>query len=635
MNQLSEWLGKAAIDDLIDPTQGWEPIRRDDTFGWIVYDLSELRAMIKDKSGALVFQCRFWEQKGRKGQVYFVGGIDPQKLQEISPWLIKNSFGLEQGTWGNSNRSLMIFAWSDSVKIAEQYLPESICSLHELYDRSKAFGCYELLRDAFASLGWAIKEASLDMPVFRIFVILCARRSSVLIGDESSLELIPYAVECHIDDTDIPFIEAALRIRKASPVFPMGNRHKISNRLLRQMSGGTDSMENGTIVHIGCGSVGSKIAVHLARSGIGPFNLIDNAAFSPHNIARHALIPVSEIPGQPKASLLAKQIRFFRTNAEPYVEDITSLCLRQDRITEIFPDDTRLIVETTGSIAVRELLVDLPAGKLPGRLMHAALYQSGKIGLMAFEGLNRNPNVCDLVVRFRDIGIDNDDIGSIFQASSDSINRQNVGLGCGSHTMVMPDTRISLYAAAMAERARQVLKDRSIKNGELWVGKLDENELQVPWRFFKLGPTAVLKVKMRNSWEIRILEQAADQMIKDSEKYGEMETGGVLIGRISLTRRCFTISRVLEAPPDSQRSRTSFILGTTGLKSKVLEMHHKSGGFLSYVGTWHSHPKGGGPSQLDKDSLEQMKRLRFGAPAVSLIWTPPGFNAIVDEGKLS
>ena len=117
--------------------------------------------------------------------------------------------------------------------------------------------------------------------------------------------------------------------------------------------------------------------------------------------------------------------------------------------------------------------------------------------------------------------------------------------------------------------------------------------------------------------------------------YGEIETGGVLIGRISLTRRCITISRLIEAPPDSRRSPNLFVLGTKGLQRKVKEIHDKSSGFLNYVGTWHSHPKGGQPSELDKKSLEQMKKLRFGAPAVSLIWTPAGFDTIIDEGKLS
>ncbi|MCK4830656.1 ThiF family adenylyltransferase, partial [bacterium] len=296
------------------------------------------------------------------------------------------------------------------------------------------------------------------MPIFPIFVILCARRPCDLIGDDSSLELIPYVVECHVEDAKLPFAESAIRIRKDSPVFPLGHRHALTSKLLKRMSGGTDTMKNGPIVHLGCGSVGSKIAMHLARCGHGPFKLIDKAAFSPHNVARHALTPVPEIPGQPKASLLAEQIRMLRADAEPHIEDIATLCQHSDNKTRVFPDDTRLVIESTGSMAVRELLVALPPRKLTGRLLHVALYEFGKIGLMALEGHGRNPNVSDLIVRYRDLGVKINEIGSRFQISSDSISRQEVGLGCGSHTMVMPDTRVSLYAAGMAERARQVLE---------------------------------------------------------------------------------------------------------------------------------------------------------------------------------
>ena len=635
LNQLSEWLAKAAINDLIDPRQGWEPIRRDDTFGWLVYDLSGFRNLVQDKKGAFAFQCRFLEIRDRKEQLYFVGGIEHNKPRDISPWLIDNSFFMKEGPLGSLYGSLMIFCWSDSEEIVERYLPESIHNLRELYNRANEYGCLTPLRNAFISLGWAIKSASVDMPIFPIFFILCARRPCVLIGDDSSLELIPYMVECHVEDTKLPFSEAAIRVSEDSPILPLGHRHALNSKLLRNMSGGADKMKNGPIVHIGCGSVGSKIAIHLARSGHGPFKLVDRAAFSPHNVARHALIPVPEIPGQLKATLLAEQIKMLRADAEPYNEDIATLCQRSDNKMKIFTDDTSLIIESTGSTAVRELLVALPPRKLKGRLLHAALYQFGRIGLMALEGHGRNPNVSDLLIRFWDLGIDNDDLRSLFQNPSDSISRQEIGQGCGSHTMVMPDTRVSLYAAGIAERASQVLEGNVTQNGELWIGTLDANEFQISWRLIELSRTKVLSLKYKNDWEIRILEHALDQITKEVKKYGDIETGGVLIGRISLTRRCFTVSRLIEAPLDSKRSPHSFVLGTEGLKKKVKEIHAKSGGFLNYVGTWHSHPKGGEPSALDKDSLERMKKLRFGAPAVSVIWTPTGFNSIIDEGKLS
>ncbi|MBC8459603.1 MAG: hypothetical protein H8D67_16555, partial [Deltaproteobacteria bacterium] len=92
LNQLLEWLRKAAIDDLIDPRQGWEPIRRDDTFGWVIYDLSGFRTLVQDREGALAFRRRFWEWKDREEHLHFGGGIVFHKPRVISPWLVCLSF---------------------------------------------------------------------------------------------------------------------------------------------------------------------------------------------------------------------------------------------------------------------------------------------------------------------------------------------------------------------------------------------------------------------------------------------------------------------------------------------------------------------------------------------------------------
>jgi len=636
LNQLSEWLGKAAIDDLIDPNQGWEPIRRDDNYGWIVYDLKGLRDLVTEKQGFHTFQCRFWKREDRSYPLYFVGRTNHAKARDISPWLVKNSFFIEDNPVGPSYVCLMVFVWPSSGIITDKYLPEGVSNLTELHKNAKKYGCDKSLKDAFINLGWAMKEASLNLKSFPLFVVLCVRRPYKIIDDNSSLELIPYVVECHVEENSHRgFAESAVRIREESQVFPLGHRYALTSNLLRRMSGGRETMRNRPIVHIGCGSVGSKIALHLARSGAGPFKLIDNAAFSPHNVARHALIPLPEIPGQPKASFLAEEIKMLRTEAEPYDDDIATLVNHSEKIKKIFQDGSGLIIESTGSTAVRELLASLPPSKLSGRLIHAALYTSGMTGLMAIEGNHRNPSVSDLITRYWDLGIDDNGMRSKIDRFEDSMRRQDVGLGCGSHTMILPDTRISLYAAGMAERARQLLDRNFPQHGELWIGELDENELQVSWKLVELNKTNILTVKANNDWEVRILKQAMDQITKEVEKYSEIETGGVLIGRISLSRRCFTVSRVLDAPSDSKRSPTSFVLGINDLKTKVQEIFDKSTGYLNYIGTWHSHPKGGTPSDIDRISLERMKRHRFGAPAVSLIWTPSGFNAIIDEGKLS
>ena len=252
---------------------------------------------------------------------------------------------------------------------------------------------------------------------------------------------------------------------------------------------------------------------------------------------------------------------------------------------------------------------------------------------MAIEGSLRNPNVSDLVIGFWDERIDDNDIGLKFFQDTEAISRQEVGLGCGSHTMIMPDTRISLFSAVMAERARQIIESETLDDGELLIGLLDDNELYVEWKRIYLEKTTVINLKGENKWEIRLLGKAINQIMKEANEWDKIETGGVLIGKISIVRRCCTISRVLEAPPDSTRSENQFILGIEGLRKKVLELHVRSGNTLTYVGTWHSHPRGGESSSVDKASLQKINKLRFGFPTIGLIWTSQGFNAVVDEGN--
>lgn len=276
LNRLSEWLRDAAADDLIDRDQGWEPIRRDHTFGSIVYDLSGLRDCIEDTAGALVFQCAFGEIAHNAGRSYIVNEIDYQSPQSITSLLIQSSFITKNLPEITLHGSLMILVWPDAAHIADRYMPEGIQNLRELYDRAKDYGCYEVLKRVFVSIGFAIKQASLPRSVFPIPIVLCARRPHRLINDDHSIELIPYMAICHVQADQFPSAGSAVKFSEDSPVFPIGHRHAISAQLLRQMSGATETVDNGPIVHIGCGSVGSKIALHLARAGHGPFKLVDN-----------------------------------------------------------------------------------------------------------------------------------------------------------------------------------------------------------------------------------------------------------------------------------------------------------------------------------------------------------------------
>jgi integrative and conjugative element protein (TIGR02256 family) len=636
LNQLSDWLDKAAINDLIDPEQGWEPIRRDYTSGWMVYDVSHFKEHVQDRQGSCMFVCNALVEASRNGK-YYRGWVVDDKAVAVTPALIANSFDRYQLTlFGPLYRHLTVLVWGSSQSIIDRYLPENVGNFHQLCERAKNCGTYDALCSEITNIGWAFKEASLDLVEFPIFVVLCVRRPHHLIGDDSSLEFIPYLIECKAVDRISTLPASVFMIDEDSPVIPLGHRHKVNKKLLRRMSGLKESMDGGPIVHIGCGSVGSKIAMHLARSGQEPFVLIDKSLFSPHNVARHALVPPADIPGIPKAALLAGEISRLRLEAEPIIDDIIEICRGQSDNPNPLLKENRLVIESTGSVAVRDMLASLPDGHVKGRLLHAVLYAQGKVGIVAIEGRGRNPNVNDLVLRFYDECIDDADLRSFFSGEP-SISRQEVGLGCGSETMVMPDTRVSLFASGMAQQALQILaeEDGGSEEGELWIGTLAKNEMGVSWKFLKAARTKVLRVTEQNLWEVRISDRVIRLMREEMDVWGETETGGVLMGRISLYNRCFNISRLIDAPPDSIRRKDSFILGVKGLRYKVQETQDRSGGVLTYLGTWHSHPKGGEPSPTDKVSLDRLTKLRFGTPAVGLIVTPSGFRVIVNEGRLT
>ena len=400
------------------------------------------------------------------------------------------------------------------------------------------------------------------------------------------------------------------------------------------MSGCTTNEDFGHIVLIGCGSIGSKIALHFARAGHGPFTLIDKGILSPHNAARHALTFSTELPfNLHKSYLLAEEIKKFHQKAVPVQGDFVNI--HRDSSRELlFPSDTSLVIDSTGSIKVREYLASLDSKKLPGRLIHVALYNNGQIGIVAIEGKSRNPNVSDLIAEFWNTLVDDRVLSSTFMKAQ--LDRTEIGLGCGSHTMIMPDTIVSLHSAGMAEMIRQKLERGLSDSGEIWIGVTENSGFGITWEHQTIEQSVILKIRTENKWEIRILKRAMDQITEDAKKWKDIETGGVLIGRISLNRRCIIVTRMLEAPPDSTRSKTSFVLGKEGLRKKVTEIYERSGRTLSYVGTWHSHPCGPKEaSSTDRISFERIKQLRLGAPALYLIWTPSGIGGIIDEGKLS
>lgn len=76
-----------------------------------------------------------------------------------------------------------------------------------------------------------------------------------------------------------------------------------------------------------------------------------------------------------------------------------------------------------------------------------------------------------------------------------------------------------------------------------------------------------------------------------------------------------------DAPEDSKRRPSYFELGTIGLNDKIESYEVKTNGLLTYIGTWHSHPLGCGPSGTDRGMKEKLMKDRENCPSVCLIYS--------------
>jgi hypothetical protein len=138
--------------------------------------------------------------------------------------------------------------------------------------------------------------------------------------------------------------------------------------------------------------------------------------------------------------------------------------------------------------------------------------------------------------------------------------------------------------------------------------------------------------RSRRWWlEHSILHPVAQAIHADALRWGALETGGALVGRISFENRTITIAGLVDAPPDSVREAARFVLGTNGLVQNLRTANAASLGYLAFIGTWHSHPKGGAHSGIDRNTLRGIAEDAGGLPAVSLVWTPTGLRCAVDR----
>ena len=105
---------------------------------------------------------------------------------------------------------------------------------------------------------------------------------------------------------------------------------------------------------------------------------------------------------------------------------------------------------------------------------------------------------------------------------------------------------------------------------------------------------------------LQIEEAASLELDRLCSDAGELETGGVLIGRYSSDLAVAIIMEVSAPPEDSHCGRAWFKRGVAGLQ-EMLRRKWRSGQGTHYIGEWHYHPAS--IVEPSEEDLAQMRRI--------------------------
>jgi len=566
LDQITDWLEQAAAGSLINPSQGWEPMRSDNFDGFVNYDLNYLYNEVEKSDSGWVGTARFYS------------------LPNIYGYQIYNNENLKD------NETLFLILSSKLGFIVDKYIPNYFSTFGELCTYAR--DCY--INNFRDQVDKNIKQYNLYEKKL-IFITLAVRRPFHLIGSDQSIEFLNYAIKLKFSKKQ--------RVHLKSSIYYLRHLERCNPELLRKFSG-VDIKNKYNIVQVGCGSLGSKICLHLTRNGYTNFHLVDNGLFLPHNNARHALVG-DWYPRFKTEILKDTLVRLGARVNSTSVDVLTPI----NKIKE-----KSIFIDSSASISLRN---QLSKSKINGYVIHTALYNHGKLSLFLCEGTDRNPRIDDLIVALYTACLYNNKLRSQFLTEQSIL--VSTGQGCGSYTTIASDSRISLSSASLASKIQLCLNENRDESGEILIGKINDFDMAISWQNLKSEKIIVVPLKKEDDLEIRVFNNVFTEMEAAANQHSPDETGGVLIGHISLINNTITITELIPAPEDSICTPTYFELGIKGLKNKVLNIERNTNGLLTYVGTWHSHLNGGSASNTDKTTKERIIFLRDYEPTVCLI----------------
>jgi len=540
LTAMGQWLDKAAANELHCPVQGWETVRRTDSQGEVMADTHAIRdELSKNNRTVRYYGAKYIIHKNFDGPI--LGAIETPSLgSDNKSYQSKDSYVYDPRGLRILHAPCVMFQTKPKASF-DDYRPETVFDFGSL----REFANYLGLKEAFEKrIQYLISIVSPDVkrkknrePIEDFLVIFAVKRPFNLIGLDSNWELLSYWVRFSLIPGKEPLPENAL-------VRPVQLVERSCTHLLQSVSGRSEDKPY-RVAALGCGSLGSKIVLHLGKSGRYQFDLVDKAGFKSHNNARHGLVVQDfDLLSFSKAILLERELTRLNVRTKAIWKDICALN-KENGFT--LNKGVEYLIDSTASLKVRYFLSH-KCSKLPGQLIHSVMFAKASMGVVAIEGKHRSVRVDDIMAILNSLCI-HKNVYQLAMYGKDGPKLHHYGEGCSSVTTTMSDVEISLMSSAIASKIdTHISSSAQTESGVLHVGVLDKGTLNLTWEQHSLPPTLIILRDEQFPWEIRVLGTVSEQIKTLSLKDASVENGGVIAGQVCALSKTIYVNTLLDAP---------------------------------------------------------------------------------------
>jgi integrative and conjugative element protein (TIGR02256 family) len=131
-------------------------------------------------------------------------------------------------------------------------------------------------------------------------------------------------------------------------------------------------------------------------------------------------------------------------------------------------------------------------------------------------------------------------------------------------------------------------------------------------------------VQIRNKRVVWIKKSARRFIIDEASHWGDLETGGVLVGYYADDE--IVLTKIIGPGPRAEHRRASFKPDSQYHLKELTDVYNKSGRIERYLGDWHTHPNSTSYlSDLDKSTLRKIggyKKAQLATPIMLVLGTP-------------